>query len=73
MTGKRWKRIRKVSEDLFVVPFGLQSVLIYREGGTLLKVRLSEIAPLIKTLQAVGDDLASGTVSPDTILPRLDD
>jgi hypothetical protein len=70
---ERRKRIHKVGEDLFVAPSSPQSLLIYREGMLPLRVKLSEVEPLIKALKAVIGDLALGTVPPDPIVPRLDD
>ena len=67
------KRIRKVGEDLFVAPSSSRSLLIYREGMLPLRVKLSEVEPLVRALKAAVDDLTSGTLPPDAVVPRLDD
>lgn len=70
---ERRKRIRTVSEDLFVAPFSPQSLLIGREGMLPLRIKLPEVEPLIQALRAVANDLASGAIPPDALVSRLDD
>lgn len=67
---ERWKRIHKVGEDLMVAPSSPRSLLIYREGMLPIRVKLSEIEPLIQALRAVSDDLTSGTVPSDAGVSR---
>jgi hypothetical protein len=71
--NKRRQRIHKIGEDLFVACASSRSLLIYREGMLPLRVKLSEIEPLLQVLRAVVDDLALDTVSPDTGILRPDD
>jgi hypothetical protein len=53
------KRIRQVGSDLFVVPGSVRSVLVYREGMLPLRIKLTEVEPLIEALRSVSDELAA--------------